>query len=156
MAVHHISDINNPHLAPYQQVRDRDALGPDGRPGLFIGESAVVIGAMLRAGVDVLSILTSDRHAERAVAMVDEARGFRSHMPDPQVLLVADDILDATVGSTFTADFWRSVGDQLNVPFVRLFLRMGKTRCFLWWKRSTTSTTSASCFETQRRLVVTP
>ena len=98
MAVHHISDINHLHLAPYQQVRDRDALGPDGRPGLFIGESAVVIGAMLRAGVDVLSILTSDRHTERAVAMVDEARPFRNNMPDPEVLLVADDVLDATVG----------------------------------------------------------
>ena len=98
MAVHHISDTNHPHLAPYQQVRDRDALGPDGRPGLFIGESAVVIGAMLRAGVDVLSILTSDRHTERAVSMVDEARPFRNNMPDPEVLLVADDVLDATVG----------------------------------------------------------
>ena len=98
MAVHHISDTNHPHLAPYQQVRDRDALGPDGRPGLFIGESAVVIGAMLRAGVDVLSILTSDRHTERAVSMVDEARLFRNNMPDPEVLLVADDVLDATVG----------------------------------------------------------
>jgi tRNA G18 (ribose-2'-O)-methylase SpoU len=98
MAVHHISDINHPHLAPYQQVRDRDALGPNGRPGLFIGESAVVIGAMLRAGVDVLSILTSDRHMERAVAMVDGARPFRNNMPDPEVLLVADDVLDATVG----------------------------------------------------------
>ena len=98
MVVHHISDTNHPHLAPYQQVRDRDALGPDGRPGLFIGESAVVIGAMLRAGVDVLSILTSDRHTERAVAMVDEARPFRNNMPDPEVLLVADDVLDATVG----------------------------------------------------------
>ena len=98
MVVHHISDTNHPHLAPYQQVRDRDALGPDGRPGLFIGESAVVIGAMLRAGVDVLSILTSDRHTERAVAMVDEARPFRNNMPDPEVLLVADVVLDATVG----------------------------------------------------------
>ena len=98
MAVHHISDTNHPHLAPYQQVRDRDALGPDGRPGLFIGESPMVIGAMLRAGVDMLSILTSDRHAQRAVAMVDEARGFRNNLPDPEVLLVADDILDATVG----------------------------------------------------------
>ena len=98
MVVHHISDTNHPHLAPYQQVRDRDALGPDGRPGLFIGESAVVIGAMLRAGVDVLSILTSDRHTERAVSMVDEARPFRNNMPDPEVLLVADDVLDATVG----------------------------------------------------------
>jgi tRNA G18 (ribose-2'-O)-methylase SpoU len=98
MAVHHISDTNHPHLAPYQQVRDRDALGPDGRPGLFIGESPVVIGAMLRAGIDMLSILTSDRHAQRAVAMVDEARGFRNNLPDPEVLLVADDILDATVG----------------------------------------------------------
>jgi len=98
MAVHHISDTHHPHLALYQQVRDRDALGPDGRPGLFIGESAVVIGAMLRAGVDVLSILTSDRHTERAVAMVDEARPFRNNMPDPEVLLVADDVLDATVG----------------------------------------------------------
>ncbi len=98
MAVHHISDTNHPHLAPYQQVRDRDALGPDGRPGLFIGESPVVIGAMLRAGVDMLSILTSDRHAQRAVAMVDEAREFRRNLPDPEVLLVADDVLDATVG----------------------------------------------------------
>jgi tRNA G18 (ribose-2'-O)-methylase SpoU len=53
---------------------------------------------MLRAGIDMLSILTSDRHAQRAVAMVDEARGFRHNLPDPEVLLVADDILDATVG----------------------------------------------------------
>jgi hypothetical protein len=89
MVVHHISDTNHPHLAPYQQVRDRDALGPDGRPGLFIGESAVVIGAMLRAGVDVLSILTSDRHTERAVSMVDEARPFRNNCPMFSMVLIS-------------------------------------------------------------------
>ncbi|MCX5639729.1 MAG: RNA methyltransferase [Planctomycetota bacterium] len=98
MAVRHITSTEDPHLAPYQQVRDRDALGPDGRPGLFIGESPVVITAMMHSGVEVLSILTSNRHAERAVAMVEQARGSLGHTRDPEVLLVPDDVLDATVG----------------------------------------------------------
>ena len=56
--------------------------------------------------------------------------------------------------STFTVDFLRWEGALLSTLFVRLFPPMGKTRSFLLLKRSTTSTTSDSCFETLLRLVV--
>jgi tRNA G18 (ribose-2'-O)-methylase SpoU len=98
MAVHHITTTEDPRLAPYKDVRDRDALGVDGRPGLFIGESPVVVSAMMHSGVRVLSILTSERHAERAAAMVGGARVHRPLMVEPEILLVSDTVLDVTVG----------------------------------------------------------
>ena len=58
----------------------------------------MVIGAMLRSGVETLSILTSERHAARAEAMVEESRALRAGRPDPEVILAPDAILDATVG----------------------------------------------------------
>ena len=58
----------------------------------------MVIGAMLRSGVETLSILTSDRHAARAQAMVEESRALRGGRPDPEILLAPDAVLDATVG----------------------------------------------------------
>ena len=98
MTTRHVHSPEDPALAPYREVRDRDAAGLDGRPGLFIGESPVVIGAMLRSGVETLSILTSERHAARAEAMVEESRALRVGRPDPEVILAPDAILDATVG----------------------------------------------------------
>ena len=98
MTTRHVHSPDDPALVPYREVRDRDAAGLDGRPGLFIGESPVVIGAMLRSGVETLSILTSDRHAARAEAMVEESRALRAGRPDPEIILAPDAILDATVG----------------------------------------------------------
>ncbi|MFM7799165.1 MAG: TrmH family RNA methyltransferase [Planctomycetota bacterium] len=93
-----IGSPDDPRLEPYRSVRDRDASGPDGRPGLFIGESPLVIEAMLRAPVEVLSILTAERHAARAEAMVASARAARPGRPDPAVLVAGDDVLDSVVG----------------------------------------------------------
>ena len=88
----------DPRLEPFLRVRDRDAAGPDGRPGLFIGESPLVIEAMLRSPVEVLSILASDRQRDRALALVEQARPWRSGRPDPDVLLAPDSVLDEVVG----------------------------------------------------------
>jgi len=54
-----IASVSDPRLMPYLEVRDRDALGPDGRPGLFVGESPLVIEAMLRSPAETISILAS-------------------------------------------------------------------------------------------------
>ena len=93
-----IESADDPRLAPYMQVRDRDALGADGRPGLFVGESPLVIEAMLRAPVETLSILASDRQEVRAHALLEDARPSRAGRPDPDILLAPDEVLDAAVG----------------------------------------------------------
>ncbi len=93
-----IHDPNDPRLEPYRSVRDRDALGADGRPGLFVGESPLVIEAMLRAPVETLSVLASERQRERAVALVRAAAPWRAGRADPEILLAADDVLDSVVG----------------------------------------------------------
>lgn len=98
MATVHVTSPDDPRLAPYRAVRDRDALGPDGRPGLFVGESPLVIEAMLRAPVETLSILASDRQEARARALIDDARTWRAGRADPEVLLAPDEVLDTVVG----------------------------------------------------------
>jgi tRNA G18 (ribose-2'-O)-methylase SpoU len=98
MTVARIDSASDPRLAPYLEVRDRDALGPDGRPGLFVGESPLVIEAMLRAPVETLSILASDRQEARARALLEAARPSRAGRPDPDILLAPDEVLDAAVG----------------------------------------------------------
>ena len=98
MIVARIESAADPRLAPYLAVRDRDALGADGRPGLFVGESPLVVEAMLRAPVETLSILASDRQESRARALVEGARPWRTGRADPEVLLAPDHVLDAAVG----------------------------------------------------------
>ena len=93
-----ITDAGDPRLEPYRSVRDRDASGPDGRPGLFIGESPLVIEAMLRSPVEVPSVLASERQRGRAAELVAAARPFRAGRPDPEVLLAPDDVLESVVG----------------------------------------------------------
>lgn len=93
-----IHDPLDPRLEPYRSVRDRDAVGPDGRPGFFIGESPLVIEAMLSSGVEVLSILTAERHAARAEAMVRASQEGRAGRAEPDILLAPDAVLDSVVG----------------------------------------------------------
>ena len=126
MQVEHVQSPDDPRLASYVQVRDRDARGADGRPGLFIGESPLVIAAMLRSGVEVISILTAGRHAARAVAMVEESRPRRSGLAEPVVLVADESILNATVGFDIHRGFLavgrrpaeRNVADVVPAPGV--------------------------------------
>jgi tRNA G18 (ribose-2'-O)-methylase SpoU len=106
-----VHDPADPELAPYLMVRDRDAHGPDGRPGLFIGESPVVIEAMLRERIVVRSILASERHADRAMAMIASSREARAGIPEPTVLLAGDSVLDAVVGFNIHRGFL-AVGER--------------------------------------------
>lgn len=105
MIVARIESAADPRLAPFLAVRDRDALGPDGRPGLFVGESPLVIEAMLRAPVETLSILASERHEARARALVEAARPCRAGRADPEILLAPDEVLDAAVGFSIHRGF---------------------------------------------------
>ena len=100
-----ITDAGDPRLEPYRSVRDRDAFGPDGRPGLFIGESPLVIEAMLRSPIEVLSVLASERQRERAAELVAAARPFRAGRPDPEVLLAPNVVLDSVVGFSIHRGF---------------------------------------------------
>jgi tRNA G18 (ribose-2'-O)-methylase SpoU len=93
-----IHDPNDPRLEPYRSVRDRDARGVDGRPGVFVGESPLVIEAMLRSPVETLSVLASERQRERAVALVRASAPWRAGRADPMILLAADEVLDSVVG----------------------------------------------------------
>lgn len=79
-------------------VRDRDATGPDGRPGLFIGESPLVIEAMLRSRIEVVSILASGRQRDRAVSLVSGACAASGRPSAPPILLAPDEVLNSVVG----------------------------------------------------------
>ena len=118
MALFQVQDPLDPRLEPYRSVRDRDATGPDGRPGLFIGESPLVIEAMLASDIEVLSILTADRHAGRAEAMVAASRARRAGRADPDILLAPDGVLDEVVGFAIHRGFL-AVGRRPRVRTVR-------------------------------------
>jgi tRNA G18 (ribose-2'-O)-methylase SpoU len=118
MIVEHVSDPGDARLEPFRSVRDRDAVGADGRPGLFIGESPLVIDAMLRSPTETLSLLASERQRDRAVELVERARGERAGRADPVILLAPDDVLDSVVGFNIHRGFL-AVGRRPAVRSVR-------------------------------------
>ncbi len=70
MPVIEISDINDPFLEDYRDIRDRELRGRDGYPGLFIGEQPLVVERMLsRPGV-TKSVLLGPTWADRIVPQV--------------------------------------------------------------------------------------
>ena len=115
MHIVHITSPDDPHVEHFRAVRDRDALGTDGRPGLFVGESPLVIEAMFATGTEVLSLLTAARNEERAVGMV--RAGLRPGMVAPTVVVAPDEVLDAIVGFNIHRGFL-AVGrrPQVRVP----------------------------------------
>jgi tRNA G18 (ribose-2'-O)-methylase SpoU len=119
MIVEIVSSADDPRLEPYRRVRDRDALGPDGRPGLFVGESPLVIEAMLRTpGVETISVLASERQRVRAEALIVSARGDGEGGSRPILLLAPDDVLNALVGFDIHRGFL-AVGRRLPLRAVR-------------------------------------
>ena len=67
MPIIEVSDINDPLLDDYRDIRDRGLRGRDGYPGLFIGEQPLVVERMLsRPGV-TKSVLLGPTWADRIV-----------------------------------------------------------------------------------------
>jgi tRNA G18 (ribose-2'-O)-methylase SpoU len=90
-----VQSCDDPRLEPFLRVRDRDALGESGRPGLFVGESPLVIEAMLcTPGIETIAVLASERQRDRAVALVHRS----ARTPPPALLLAPDEVLNAVVG----------------------------------------------------------
>jgi tRNA G18 (ribose-2'-O)-methylase SpoU len=99
MIVETVVSPEDPRLEPFRRVRDRDALGPDGRPGLFVGESPLVIEAMLRApAVETIAVLASERQRGRAVELMESSRSAGAVAVEPALLLAPDEVLNAVVG----------------------------------------------------------
>jgi tRNA G18 (ribose-2'-O)-methylase SpoU len=90
-----IHDHSDPRLEPYRLVQDRDRSSPAGRAGLFIGETAVVIQAMLRVPQCTVSVLAAERHEERVRQLI--AQSPESSSP-PDVFLVPDRIVEPLTG----------------------------------------------------------
>ena len=60
-----VTDLDDPQLADYRDIRDRGLLGPDGIPGLFIGEQPMVVQRMLSMPGVTKSVLVTTTWADR-------------------------------------------------------------------------------------------
>lgn len=99
MAVFHVQDPSDARLEPYRLVQDRDRGGAESRPGLFVGETAIVLEAMLARPGCTRSILASEAQAERAIALVERARSaWPRGTSEPQLLVVPNALVEGIVG----------------------------------------------------------
>ncbi len=67
-----ITDPDDPRLDDYRDIRDRDLLGPDGRPGLFIGEQALTVEKMLAIPGLTKSVLLAPNWVDRIAPLAPE------------------------------------------------------------------------------------
>ncbi|MBI1303321.1 MAG: RNA methyltransferase [Phycisphaera sp.] len=66
-----IDDALDPRLAPFADIRERELAA---RSGLFVGETLVVLDAMLLRPASIRAVLASARMLERTRLMLDAAR----------------------------------------------------------------------------------
>jgi tRNA G18 (ribose-2'-O)-methylase SpoU len=68
-----ISQPDDSRIEDYRSVRDRDLLGPDGRPGLFVGETRLVVDRMIERPGMTKSVFVEARHAAALREALDAA-----------------------------------------------------------------------------------
>jgi tRNA G18 (ribose-2'-O)-methylase SpoU len=85
-----ITDPDDPRIAPFRDIRERDLVGREGR---FIAEGEVVLRAMARAGRHPLaSVLIGEKRLEGLADALDALPGR------PEVFTASQEVLDAIVG----------------------------------------------------------
>ncbi len=85
-----IDDPDDPRIAPYRAVRERDLVG---REGVFVAEGSVVLDVLLRKGPDrVLSLLLAENRVERL------APALGALDPATPVFVAGQRVMDAIVG----------------------------------------------------------
>lgn len=93
MSISNISNADDPRLEDFRDIRDRDVRGPDGRPGVFIGEQTLVVEKMLRRPALLRRVLVSEpRRAWLESALADAGE------PDVEALVAPRPILEAVAG----------------------------------------------------------
>lgn len=88
-----LDDLADSRLDGYRDVRDRDLRGPDGRGGLFMGETPLVVERMLARPGMTVSVLVAERHAGSMRELMD-----RTGNPDVPLLAVPAASLEALTG----------------------------------------------------------
>ncbi|WP_269716923.1 TrmH family RNA methyltransferase [Caulobacter sp. NIBR2454] len=85
-----IHDPDDPRIAAYRDVRERDLVG---REGLFIAEGEVVLRCLIRSPrCETLSLLLLERQAERLAPMLADLQ------PEVSVYVADPSVMDAIVG----------------------------------------------------------
>ncbi len=84
---------NDDRIEDYRAVQDRDTLGPEGRPGLFVGETRLIIDRMLALPGVTKSVLVEERHAESMRATMDAAGAA-----DVPLFIASERILEGIAG----------------------------------------------------------
>jgi tRNA G18 (ribose-2'-O)-methylase SpoU len=88
-----IESISDPRVEDYRDIRDRDLIGPDGRRGLFIGETVLVVEVMLGIPGMTRSVLASEQQADRLAEMI-----AGSASPDTPLLVASRESIESIAG----------------------------------------------------------
>ena len=88
-----VESFDDPRLAEYRALRDRELVGEDGRSGTFIGEGLLVIERMLALPGATRSILAAERRLAEIDALLE--RHAQPHVP---VFVTKDHRVEALTG----------------------------------------------------------
>ena len=88
-----ITDPGDPRINEYRDIRDKDLLGRDGRPGRFIGEAPLILEVMLDLPDMTRSVLVSEGQAERVSGMIAASRS-----PGTPLFVASSNVMNGIVG----------------------------------------------------------
>ena len=93
MPITTVDRADDPRLEDFRDVMSRDGRGPDGRPGVFIGEQPLVVEAMLDRPGTIRRILV----AENKRGWLEKVLADRGD-PDLEAIVVPRDLMESTAG----------------------------------------------------------
>ena len=93
MPITTVDRADDPRLEDFRDVMTRDGRGPDGRPGVFIGEQPLVVEAMLDRPGTIRRILV----AENKRGWLEKVLADRGD-PDLEAIVVPRDLMESTAG----------------------------------------------------------
>ncbi|MEC8320016.1 MAG: RNA methyltransferase, partial [Planctomycetota bacterium] len=93
MSIENITDPEDPRLEDFRDIRDRDVRGPQGRPGVFIGEQSLVVEKMLERPELVRRVLV----AESKRAWLEQVLSERGD-PEVESLVAPQEMLERIAG----------------------------------------------------------
>lgn len=70
--VFHVSDLDDPRLDDYRDIKDRDLLGREGYPGLFVGEQPLIVEKLLAKPGATKSVLLMPQWLDRLAPLAGE------------------------------------------------------------------------------------
>jgi len=91
--IRHVTDRDDPSLEDFRDIQDRDRRGPDGRPGVFIGEQTLVVEKMLTMPQLVRRILVSETRRDWLEAVLS-----RHDHPAVECLVAPQSMLESIAG----------------------------------------------------------